>query len=143
VARLACARHIHHARAPAHDATRRGAITQVWEAEKEDFEELAEEELLAESQMLGAPLGSSTSTNGHHLAHAHAHGSATTAASVRTSSIMSAHEAHHDHLDGHAHAAHHHQARPEAVKFLRMNALVHFWPRLVATCFAWVANDFA
>jgi hypothetical protein len=37
----------------------------------------------------------------------------------------------------------HHITHTAAAKILRRNALQHFWPRLVATCVAWLSNDFA
>lgn len=40
-------------------------------------------------------------------------------------------------------APHVHISHVEASKILRVNALQHFWPRLVVTCGAWMANDFA
>lgn len=36
-----------------------------------------------------------------------------------------------------------HIGHTQAAKILRKSALQHFWPRLVATCVAWMANDFA
>jgi len=51
-----------------------------------------------------------------------------------------------DLADAEAHPADPHAAHishTEAAKILRSNALQHFAPRLVATCCAWMANDFA
>lgn len=73
----------------AHNACPGRAALQVWEAEKQDFEDLADAE--AHPSDPRAP----------HISHM------------------------------------------EASKILRVNALRHFWPRLVATCGAWMANDFA
>lgn len=65
---------------------------QVWEAEKEDFEDLAETEVLGETPVVHR----------------------------RTMEDPTA-----------------------SKKYLRRNAFKNFWPRLIATCLAWIANDFA
>jgi hypothetical protein len=76
---------------------------QVWQTEKQDFEDLADSE--AHASMI-APAAAPAAAAAGSLPHPHI-------------------------------------SHVEAAKILWSNALQHFWPRLVATCCAWLANDFA
>jgi hypothetical protein len=102
----------------------------VWEAEREDFEELAE-----------AEVSNLHSTTGHDItapAGGHARHSTTTPAAATRHNSATSHN-----TSTTAAAAPAHISHAAAATILRTNALRHFWPRLVATCCGWLANDFA